>query len=351
VAALALAAAPPAPALPDPGPLLIPIKRILLRVNSPQCDRVAAINGDDGALGDAGGPFRTVQRLSDSLSAGQTGCLRAGTHDTQEEMFLRTPGITLVSYPNERATIRGRIVVYGQGDKLESLTLDGSCPSGACHEVSPTVSAADVAIVANDITNRHTGICLSPTSNNGQFPQPDRVLIVANRIHNCGVLPPANHDHGVYVADGTGGMIYENVMYDNADRGVQLFPAAQGVTVYHNTIDGNGEGVNIGSRSTGNLITENVITNSTQRWNVEWGADLTGPGNTIMDNCLYGSNGNSFYNGDGGVQNEGRDQVVLLANTVSRSAAIYTNRGAKDFRIPPTSPCFGFGALGPEAGP
>ena len=44
------------------------------------CDRVAAPSGSDAAAGTESAPYATAQKLADSLSAGQTGCLRAGTY-------------------------------------------------------------------------------------------------------------------------------------------------------------------------------------------------------------------------------------------------------------------------------
>src|SRR4051812_46967474 len=51
------------------------------RAESPTCDKVAAANGSDSASGTADAPYRSAQKLSDSLVAGQTGCLRAGTYN------------------------------------------------------------------------------------------------------------------------------------------------------------------------------------------------------------------------------------------------------------------------------
>ena len=68
-------------------------------------------------------------------------------------------------------------------------------------------------------------------------------MIERNRIHNCGQLPPTNHHHGIYVEASDGARITDNWIYDNADRGIQLFPDAQGTYVARNVIDGNGQGV------------------------------------------------------------------------------------------------------------
>ncbi len=56
-------------------------------------------------------------------------------------------------------------------------------------------------------------------------------MIERNRIHNCGEMPPSNHHHGIYVEASDERGSSGNWIYDNADRGVQLFPDAQNTYV------------------------------------------------------------------------------------------------------------------------
>ena len=64
----------------------------------------------------------------------------------------------------------------------------------------------------------------------------------------------------------------DNWIYDNADRGIQLYPDADGSTITGNVIDSNGDGIVFGGDgpavSSGNLVTGNVISNSNLGWNV-----------------------------------------------------------------------------------
>src|SRR5690348_5296917 len=67
------------------------------------CALVASPSGSDSAPGTPAAPFRTAQKLADSLRAGQTGCLRAGTY-RQARLVLRRGGtsgavVKLTSYP------------------------------------------------------------------------------------------------------------------------------------------------------------------------------------------------------------------------------------------------------------
>src|SRR5437870_5778795 len=81
---------------------------------SVSCDRYASVSGSDADAGTLAAPFASAQKLADSLSAGQTGCLRGGTYDPSGSMVLtvRHGGaagspLTIMSYPGERARLVG----------------------------------------------------------------------------------------------------------------------------------------------------------------------------------------------------------------------------------------------------
>ena len=126
----------------------------------------------------------------------------------------------------------------------------------------------------------------------GGEPPPHGVVIENNVIHDCGELPATNHHHGIYIADAEGAVIRGNVIYGNADRGIQLYPDANGSIVTGNIIYGNGQGVIFGgdadSSSDDNLVANNVITDSTIRWNIQshWQGPV-GSGNVARDNCVW----------------------------------------------------------------
>jgi hypothetical protein len=105
------------------------------------------------------------------------------------------------------------------------------------------------------------------------------------------------------------------------------------VIIRNNTIDGNGEGVNVSNDSAHNAFEKNVITNSKVRWNFEI-VNLTGTGNSLTDTCLRASNSNSYYNQDNGIAVEPPTRnYVDVSNAVQAPATTYVNRAAKDFRL------------------
>jgi hypothetical protein len=313
------------------------------------CARMAAPWGSDRASGAPRDPFRTPGRLAEKVPAGRTGCLREGTY-VQREVVIHRRKVTLRSSPGERATWRGRVVLAGRRDKLVDLNLDGSagprCSKRGCGTLpNPTINAPEVVVSDNDITDQHSGICVSTRAWYGEHP--DRFVIQRNRIHDCGQRPPTNQHHGIYVVEGKDGLIRDNVIVANADRGIQLYPDAVRTRVLRNTVDGNGSGVIISKRSSGNVIRDNVLTNSVVRWNAEsW--RLTGTGNRFEGNCLRAGNPDPAYNENGGVR---LSPLVAQSGNFVASGDPYRDRAKGDYRPPDSNPCAGKGSRAKLAGP
>ncbi len=303
------------------------------------CDRIASPTGSDMNPGSEYLPHRTVQHLADSLSPGQTGCLRSGTY--RENVKISVGGnagsrVTLRSYPYERARVVGRLWIAQGADHVtvSHLTLNGKSSRGL---PSPTINADHVTFYDNDITNDHTAICLLLGSDWGGA---DEAVVARNRIHNCGRLPATNYDHGIYIALSRGSVIRDNLIYDNADRGIQLYPEAKNTKIHNNVIDGNGQGIifsgDDGVASTGNVVEHNIISNSRIRYNVEsWYPDGNPIGlrNRVRRNCIYGGKHGQI---DGGVETP---RVGFIASRNIYSNPLYRNRAKKDFRLQKRSPC------------
>jgi parallel beta-helix repeat protein len=312
------------------------------------CDRMAAPWGSNEASGEPRDPFRTPRRLATSLRPGQTGCLRVGTY-RQTEVLVKRRAITLRSSPGERALWRGRVVLLGPRERLVDLTLDGSYGPRDCGDCgtlpSPTINAPDAVVADSDISNPGSGICVHPREWGGRMP--NRFRIERNRIHDCGRRPATEHDHGIYVADGRDGAIRDNVIFNNADRGIQLYPDARGTTVANNTVDGNGSGIVFSRRSARNTVRDNVFSNAVRRWNAE-SFNLTGRGNSFLGNCVRPGNPNDEYNENGGVA---LPRLVWQARNYSTRDPVYRDRARGDFRIPPESACAQDGARDSVAAP
>ena len=297
------------------------------------CDLVASPLGSNSNAGTLTNPWATVDKLANGLKAGQTGCLRGGVY--QRDVTINRGGTTsapttITSFPGERATVIGRLYVADEANNvvIQQLDLDGR---NRANLPSPTVNGNNAVFRDNDVTNRHTSICFLLGST--EYGRARGTVIEHNRIHNCGELPPTNHHHGIYVEASDGARIIGNWIYDNADRGIQLFPDAQGSYVARNVIDGNGQGVVFSRKSSNNIVELNVISNPAVRYNLE-SFEVTGSGNVARRNCLW-----SVRHFDSAGIQLGIG-VGLADNFVSEPH--FANRAAKDFRLLPDSPCVSF---------
>jgi parallel beta-helix repeat protein len=306
------------------------------------CRLVAATSGSDRNKGTLAQPLRTVQRLADKLKSGQVGCVRGGVY--QEDLRINHGGrsaakrLTIESYGGERATLVGRIYIP-QGSNhvtIAQMNLNGRNGSKL---PSPTINSEDAVFSRDDVTNEHTGICfiLGSTS----YGRAERTVIDGNRIHDCGVEPSHNQDHGIYLSASDGVRISNNVIFNNVDRGIQLFPDAQGTVIEHNVIDGNGEGVLFsgdGATSSNTRVESNLITHSKLRYDVEsFYPHGTPPGtnNVVRNNCIFG--------GAQGTVGEEKGYTAKLNKAIDPK---YVNRGAGNFTLASGNRCSGYIAAG-----
>lgn len=304
------------------------------------CTRFAGTTGDDSAAGTREAPFRTATKLMSSLSPGEVGCLLPGSY--AENLTVRTGGesgrpIRLRSAPEGRATLSGRLWIAESADDVvfSDLLLDGRNDSQL---PSPTVNGDRIAFYDNEVTNYHAASICFVLGHDVWGVARDTVL-ERNRIHDCGALPATNFHHGVYVSNARNTRIVGNLIYDNADRGIQLYPDAQGTVIANNVLDGNGSGIIFsgagGVSSSGSRVYSNIITNSVVRFNVEsWYPSGTPAGvdNLVDRNCIW----NGFQG----------NVAPYAGYTVTRTIAsdpLYVNRPSKDFSLPSNSPCAGLG--------
>jgi hypothetical protein len=306
--------------------------------------------GSDSNPGTQSSPWLTLNHAASAVATpGSTVMLMAGTY-TQDVNISKggsagTP-ITYESYPGQTATVVGRLRIARGADyvTIQNLTLVGN-PNNPSDLPSPEINANHVTIANNDISNAHTAICLGIGSEGTVYGTGNYATITGNRIHDCGVLPALNHEHGIYVEDATNLVIDNNQIYNNADRGIQFYPDLAGsvidqVDVYHNVIEGNGEGIlfsgNNGYSASNINVHNNLITFSAIRNNVESyypSGTNPGTGNIVQSNCIYGGVRDS---GNGGID-ASSGGFSLVNNTVADP--LYINRAAQNYGLQTGSPC------------
>ena len=257
----------------------------------------------------------------------------------EDQIVVRRGGkpggpIHIRSAPGTRALVRGRLTIFSTANDITitGLNLDGR---NKIDGASPTVLGSRIVFQDNDITTHHTQICFILGSLVRGIAV-DGVIIESNRIHDCGKLPPQNQDHGIYVQYARNTVISSNYIYDNADRGIQLYPDADSTLIENNVIDGNGEGIIFSGSEDGtsdnNTVRDNIVSNSQVRANIEYfypDGTPAGRGNVVSHNCVYGGARGNIV-GDG---------IAFVAQDNVTADPLFTNREAKDFTLQPDSPC------------
>jgi hypothetical protein len=308
------------------------------------CDRVAAPTGSDAAAGTATAPFATPQKLADSLSAGQTGCLRAGTYrQAAGRPYVLRVGrggaagspLTIRSFPSERAQVRGVVYIPSGSDEvvLKQLDLVGTDDdsNAATMPVSIQIMARNVQVVGNDITNEHRKSCMILGSNGG-WGVASGTKVRGNVFHDCGDPAHGKLDHAIYLENVQDADVSDNVFAGNQAYAIHLYPNARRVRVHHNVMDRNGGGVIFAGNglyaSADNVVEDNVITGSFADYNVtHYWEKAVGSGNVARDNCISGGRG---------VMSSPRG--FTASGTVTADPQ-YVNAAARDFRMASGSPC------------
>jgi parallel beta-helix repeat protein len=303
-----------------------------------RCDRFAAPGGSDRNPGTRSLPYRTPQKLANSLGDGRTGCLRGGTYRFSE-MVLTRPRITLRPYSSNLVRLRGAIKLKpsARGSTIRGMTLNGRVGESS---IGPKIYADHVTLRGNAITNWHTSTCVH-VSRFYDRPAPRGVVIKRNLIHHCGELPSTNKNHGIYVSEAKDTVIRDNWIYDNADRGIQLYPNADDSKVVGNVIAGNGDGMVISGSGSNvadrNAITGNIIAGSYRGYNVYSGdSGPVGRGNLVQDNCVWARNAESPYDEMGGVMTPARNYAAS-GNLIAPPR--FVNPANDNFRIHAGSQC------------
>ncbi len=304
------------------------------------CTKVAATTGSDSAAGTDAAPYKTVQKLTRSLAAGQTGCLRNGSYGGAD-VYLDKPDTALQSYPGERATLTTFLEVTPAAprSRVSGLKID---TTGHSNSTGTKLQADDVVFSDNEVTKGGEGICILA----GTYNAAQRIVIERNLIYNCGaaVKPDGSknkYDHLIYLSGTRNAIVRWNILRDNGGGwGVHMYPNADGTLVEHNIIDGNQGGVIFagegGGASDSNTVRNNAITSAGPRWNIEgsWSGGTPGTGNTANANCLFTSGPSQ----PAGIATQSGFSATANSNTVL-SGLPYVDRSAGDYRFKAGSPC------------
>jgi parallel beta-helix repeat protein len=254
----------------------------------------------------------SVEAAANSLGSGGVLCLRGGTYsESDRSIGIKTSGTAtapkkIKAYPGERAAIQSSFRFSTSGVShwvIEGIFVDASYAPVRSTKGSDGTrtnteqamsfhSSSDITIDSVELINRRpnldpklAGTCLFL----GDSPKSTDITVENSSIHQCGQLPRTNHEHCIYAADTTNLTVSNNRIYDCADRGVQLYPDADGSTIVGNLVDSNYQyGIDLDGDADNNVIRNNVV--DTPNGNTIYtGGTYAGSGNVVKDNCVWNS--------------------------------------------------------------
>jgi Right handed beta helix region/Protein of unknown function (DUF1565) len=305
---------------------------------TPGPHRYVSPRGTDAGSGSSRHPWKTLQRALRNARPGETIVLGPGTYGERGRRFVwsasGTPGhpISIVGGGGSRTVIMGYNKVTGSHLVLRHLVflgptgpVDPRTPSNPGGEDVPIwIAGSDISLVDSEVTGSrwHAGVYV----NGGPFNK-----LIGDYVHDNGDFSrpsQSNLDQGIYWGGGSDGLILRSVVAHNLANGVQLYPAAQRVTVERDTVVGNGtSGVIVAGRSADNVIANDIVADNAQTSVRSF--DLTGAGNLVANNIVYNNDA-----GDLGVEDAG---LSFRGNMVAAPRFA----GIDDYRLRRDSPAIG----------
>jgi len=352
------------------------------------CNKFAAsgvpsgIEGKDTNAGTEAAPYKTLKKLQETLTAGQTGCLESGqTFDTENTTLAgghgteASPVVITSTESAKPATITHALAIQANYLTLTHLIFKWKMPKPwACWNaegnafecpgepqnsedaVQLPIAAKHDSLIFDEITNEDTDICINT------IVGAEHTLIENDRIYECGPeykgtksVPneeSAWHDHGIYDY-GKFTEIKNDYIYGNSHNGILFYGGGEGGVAEHNIIDGNGNGVDFGNNK-----------NATAQWNIVTGNSLDDHGKCVepyegVKGCddfaaaAYGAEGGIFkhnctYDNLSGeieyfTSEPAEMEGVAISENILKTNPLYKNAAAHEYGLAKGSPCLGYG--------
>jgi hypothetical protein len=299
---------------------------------APYRDYYVSPSGSDAGPGTRARPWRTLVKAVAALRPGRRVLVRAGTYKERVEVVRggsKADPVAIAAYPGEHPVLVGRLRVSADHVRVAGLVLDGT--GGAAFDSSLYIAGAqDVDVRGCEIRNAvGSGVFVGDRGNPSS-----NVVLVRNWIHDNGT--DDFHDHGIYWAQGNGGLIGNNVIEKSAGFGVHLYPDANDVRVMYNTVVASGRSGIIVAGDERDESDRNLIVNNIVAFNGELGIRSSfdakpGTGNVVRRNLLFGNTAGDLPSG--------RYAAGLSIKPDNRIAnPQFVDRAGRNYRLSPSSP-------------
>ncbi|MBZ5515239.1 MAG: choice-of-anchor D domain-containing protein [Acidobacteriia bacterium] len=265
---------------------------------------VSPTGSDSSGNGSSTSPWATIQFTSTKIGPGATVHVAPGTYTgniTTNTSGTSSARITYISDTPWGAKLVGPPVSGTMNLNLNVwdnegsyVTIQGFDVSGAAYQ-GIGIGGSNVIVKGNHVHNIVPQTCDSNggagiNAGNDSGSNVDVINNVVDDVGNFSVASVCSNIHGIY-HHGTGGHIWNNLIYHNWGFGIQLWgtPPATNVTISSNTVFNNGNsgfvvGTDGSTPASGMLVTNNIFIHNGDYGFEEQG--LTGS-NQYVDNLSY----------------------------------------------------------------
>ena len=267
---------------------------VLLSTPAAAATRYVAPAGNDQNIGTLAAPLATPERALVLSSPGDTIVLRGGTYTLVRSLQIRMSGLTLASYPGERARLVGGttdvvdltslIVVYGNHVTLERLELEGASYYG---------------VKVDDYYGPVTGVALRAlyvhhTGRDGlKIQKADGLIVEDCEIAFTGVRDASNAE-GIDIMATIGVTVRRNYIHDTATNGLFVKAGTRQALIEQNVVERTGlSGILLGSESGAEFMRDGAVQeaiDSTARNNIVIDAAYAGLASIAGDNIRFEHN-------------------------------------------------------------
>ena len=251
-------------------------------------------SGSDANLGTLAAPLATPGKALALAAAGDTIMLRSGTYTITRTLSITKAGVTLRSYPGERAKI-----VAGTGDPTNLTSVAVVYASRVTIEDLELQGASYYGIKLDSLHGPQNGITLRRvhihhTGRDGIKAQNADGLLIENcEISSTGARDPGNAD-GIDIMGSIGATVRRNYVHDIATTGIFVKAGTRQAVIEANHVERTGHaGILVGSESAAQYMRDGALyeaIDSTARNNIVVDTAQAGLGSIAGDNVRFENN-------------------------------------------------------------
>ena len=320
-----------------------------------------APGGSNSADGSALHPWATIQKAANTVAAGDTVYVAPGQYNITAGITSNTSGTSSAPIRFISTTPWGAKIV--SAGVQEIWTNAGNYVTIQGFDITGDTNAWDGIVnngsYCNIIGNRVHDIPATESGDeggagividgNGNYTSTSN-NIIDNWVFNIGSVSDGSSDtvHGIYLS-AYGGLVCNNIVYNNQGWGIQAWHNAQGATISNNVVWGNGDGgILLGAGDDGytpgagdyftvtnNIVLDNTNTSGNAGIEEENDGGGTDTHNVYVDNLCYGN----AYNDYRTFINE-TAAAPLMVNPLLVN---FQANGTGNYQLSAGSPCIGAG--------